>query len=129
MALVNQQAASLGNPSAGFINPAIYAIGQGIGNTPYASAFHDITTGNNDDVLNDSATGYPAVAGYDLCTGWGTPSVGLINALAGGAAAPYHLVVLNTNDSGPGSLRQTISNAVSGAYITFSNSLAGAPSG
>src|ERR1019366_6798771 len=47
MALVNQQAASLGNPSAGFINPAIYAIGQGTGNTPYASAFHDITTGNN----------------------------------------------------------------------------------
>ncbi len=110
MALVNQQAASLGNPSAGFINPAIYALGEGKGNTPYASAFHDITTGNNDNVPNDSATGYPAVAGYDLCTGWGTPAIGLINALAGGAAAPYHLMVLNTNDSGPGSLRQTISN-------------------
>jgi hypothetical protein len=123
-ALVNQQAASLGNPSAGFINPAIYAIGQGTGNTPYASAFHDITTGNN--FWADSPNNYPAVAGYDLCTGWGTPAIGLINALAGGAAAPYHPVVLNTNDSGPGSLRQAISNAVSGAYITFSNSLAGA---
>jgi hypothetical protein len=122
MALVNQQAASLGNSSAGFINPAIYAIGKGTGNTPYASAFHDITTGNN----SVNGDGYPAVAGYDLCTGWGTPAIGLINALAGGAAAPYHLVVLNTNNSGPGSLRQTISNAVSGAYITFSNSLAGA---
>jgi hypothetical protein len=124
MALVNQQAASLGNPSAGFINPAIYAIGQGIGNTPYASAFHDITTGNN--FWGFSPNNYPAVAGYDLCTGWGTPAIGLINALAGGAAAPYHPVVLNTNDSGPGSLRQAISNAVAGAYITFSNSLAGA---
>jgi hypothetical protein len=121
MALVNQQAASLGNPSAGFINPAIYAIGQGMGNTPYASAFHDTTTGSN-----AAPVGYPAVAGYDLCTGWGTPAIGLINSLAGGAAAPYHLVVMNTNDSGPGSLRQTISNAVAGAYITFSNSLAGA---
>ena len=124
MALVNQQAASLGNSSAGFINPAIYAIGQGTGNTPYASAFHDTTTGNN--FWLSSPNNYPAVAGYDLCTGWGTPAIGLINALAGGAAAPYHLVVLNTNDSGPGSLRQTTSNAVSGAYITFSNSLAGA---
>ena len=123
LALVNQQAASLGNPSAGFINPAIYALGKGTGNTPYASAFHDITTGNNE---AGAGAGYPAVAGYDLCTGWGTPAIGLINALAGGAAAPYHLVVLNTNDSGPGSLRQTISNSVSGAYITFSNSLAGA---
>jgi hypothetical protein len=122
MALVNQQAASLGNSSAGFINPTIYAIGKGTGNTPYASAFHDITTGNN----SVNGDGYPAVAGYDLCTGWGTPAIGLINALAGGAAAPYHLVVLNTNDSGPGSFRQAISNAVSGAYITFSNSLAGA---
>jgi hypothetical protein len=122
MALANQQAASLGNPSAGFINPAIYAIGKGTGNTPYSSAFHDITTGNN----TWPGAGYPAVAGYDLCTGWGTPAIGLINALAGGAAAPYHQVVLNTNDSGPGSLRQAISNAVAGAYITFSNSLAGA---
>jgi hypothetical protein len=125
MALVNEQAANLGNSSAGFINPAIYAIGEGTGNTPYADAFHDITTGNND-AGPYSNEGYPAVAGYDLCTGWGTPSVGLINALAGGAAAPYHLVVLNNNDSGAGSLRQAISTAAAGAYITFSNSLAGA---
>jgi hypothetical protein len=124
MALVNQQAASLGNPSAGFINPAIYALGQGTGNTPYASAFHDITTGNN--FWQYSPNNYPAVAGYDLCTGWGTPAVGLINALAG----PYQSVVLNTNDNGPGSLRQAISNVIAGAYafsvITFATNLSGA---
>src|ERR1035441_1154035 len=124
MALVNQKAASLGNPSAGFINPAIYAIGQGTGNTPYASAFHDITTGNN--FWSVSPNNYPAVAGYDLCTGWGTPAIGLINALAG----PYQSVVLNTNDNGPGSLRQAISNAIAGAYafsdITFATNLSGA---
>jgi hypothetical protein len=124
MALVNQQAASLGNPSPGFINPAIYAIGDGTGNTPYADAFHDITTGNND-AGPSSSEGYPAVAGYDLCTGWGTPTIGLINALAGGAAAPYQVVVLNNNDSGAGSLRQAVSTAVNGTYIIFSNSLAG----
>ena len=124
MALVNQKAASLGNSSAGFINPAIYAIGQGSGNTPYASAFHDITTGNN--FWSVSPNNYPAVAGYDLCTGWGTPAIGLINALAGA----HQSVVLNTNDSGPGSLRQAISNAIAGAYafsdITFATNLSGA---
>ena len=124
MALVNQQAARLGNPSAGFINPAIYALGEGTGNTPYASAFHDITTGNNFWIL--SPNNYPAVAGYDLCTGWGTPGIGLINALAG----PYQSVVLNTNDSGPGSLRQAVSNSIAGAYafsdITFATNLSGA---
>jgi len=116
MALVNQQAASLGKPSAGFINPAIYAIGKGTNYTPYASAFHDITTGNN-----GSTTQYPAVAGYDLCTGWGTPTVHLINALADNSP-----VVWNTNDSGPGSLRQAIANAFPGAYINFAANLAGA---
>jgi len=72
MALVNQQAVANGNPTLGFINPLIYPIGVGSG---YGNAFHDITSGNN---------GYPAVAGYDLVTGWGSPNgSGLINALAG----------------------------------------------
>src|SRR5208282_89303 len=44
-ALVNQQAAAAGRPAIGFINPAVDAIGTG-GN--YNSAFHDITTGNNE---------------------------------------------------------------------------------
>jgi kumamolisin len=78
MALVNQQAVANGNPTLGFINPIIYPIGVGSG---YGNAFHDITSGNN---------GYPAVAGYDLVTGWGSPNgSGLINALAGsGSGGP-----------------------------------------
>ena len=78
MALVNQQAVANGNPTLGFINPLIYPIGVGSG---YGNAFHDITSGNN---------GYPAVAGYDLVTGWGSPNgSGLINALAGsGSGGP-----------------------------------------
>ena len=43
IALVNQQAASYGEATAGFINPAIYAI-MTVKRTNYASAFHDITT-------------------------------------------------------------------------------------
>jgi hypothetical protein len=77
-ALVNQQAAGGGNQTVGFINPAIYALGQG---ASYTSAFHDITTGNNTNAQSQGL--YFAVPGYDLCTGWGTPNgAGLINALS-----------------------------------------------
>ncbi len=79
MANVNQEAARLGKPPPGFINPAVYALGQG---STYAGSFHDITTGNNE-WLNHP-TNFVAVTGYDLATGWGTP-VGMhtINALIG----------------------------------------------
>ncbi|MFZ1919398.1 MAG: S53 family peptidase [Terriglobales bacterium] len=71
MALVNQQAVAKGGKTLGFINPLIYPLGLSKG---YAAAFHDIIKGNN---------GFPAVKGYDLATGWGSPNgAGLINALA-----------------------------------------------
>jgi hypothetical protein len=77
-ALVNQQAALSGNSPVGFLNPALYAIGAGPG---YATNFHDVTVGNNTNTV--SPTNYFAVAGYDLCTGWGTPNgSNLINTLA-----------------------------------------------
>jgi subtilase family serine protease len=76
-ALVNQQAAANGLPAIGFLNPALYRIAQG---PAYASCFHDITTGNN--TSGPSPTRFYAVAGYDLCTGLGTPNgTNLINAL------------------------------------------------
>jgi uncharacterized repeat protein (TIGR03803 family) len=68
-ALINQRAAANGQPGVGLVNPALYAIGKGPGQ---ASAFHDITTGNNTN--SDSPDRFFAVAGYDLCTGWGTPA-------------------------------------------------------
>jgi len=78
MALVNQQGASNGLSSAGFINPAVYAIGK---SASYANCFHDVTSGHNK--WTKSTTKFNAVAGYDLCTGWGTPNgINLINALA-----------------------------------------------
>ena len=69
LALANQQAAANGQPPVGFANPALYAIGK---STSYQSCFHDITTGSNTN--SSSPTKYQAVAGYDLCTGWGTPN-------------------------------------------------------
>lgn len=77
-ALMNQQAAQLGQPPVGFLNPAIYALNRG---TNYLAAFHDITNGDN--TSYSSPTNYYAVAGYDLCTGWGTPQgTNLINLLS-----------------------------------------------
>ncbi len=83
-ALVNQQSAASGHPTVGFLNPAFYAIGNG---TNYAACFHDTTTGNN---IGTNLPGYYNTAkGYDLCTGWGTPTgTNLINALA-----PYPYLV------------------------------------
>ncbi|HTS16405.1 MAG TPA: PKD domain-containing protein [Verrucomicrobiae bacterium] len=77
VALVNQQAASNGFPAVGFVNPAVYSIGN---SSNYAKSFHDVVTGNNTN--SSSPAGFFAAAGYDLCTGWGTPTgQGLINAL------------------------------------------------
>ena len=76
-ALINEKAVANGKPTVGFLNPAIYALGK---SAAYKDCFHDITTGNN--FWSSSPTHYPAVAGYDLCTGWGTPNgTNLINAL------------------------------------------------
>ncbi len=77
-ALVNQQAAALNQSPVGFVNPALYNIAK---SSSYAASFHDITTGGNTNSL--SPANYLAVPGYDLCTGWGTPTTALIAALAG----------------------------------------------
>ncbi|MGA2138690.1 MAG: protease pro-enzyme activation domain-containing protein [Verrucomicrobiia bacterium] len=77
-ALVNQQAAANGKPAVGFMNPAVYLIGTEL---DYAADFQDITTGNN--AWIGSPNQFLAVAGYDLCTGWGTPTgSNLVNALS-----------------------------------------------
>jgi kumamolisin len=69
VALVNQQRAGKG--PIGFLNPSIYLIGAG---KSYDSDFHDITSGQSGS--------YSAVEGYDLVTGWGSPTAGLISGLA-----------------------------------------------
>jgi len=83
-ALANQRAASAGKPPVGFLNPALYTIGQG---PNYNACFRDITTGNN--TWTRSRSQFYAVTGYDLCTGWGTPNgTNLINALVPLQAQP-----------------------------------------
>ncbi len=87
-ALVNQQAALQGRPTVGFVCPAIYTIGK---SSLFATTFHDTTTGNN--FSPNSPAKFPAVTGYDLCTGWGSPGgQSLIDALAGAT-----FIVITTN--------------------------------
>jgi subtilase family serine protease len=78
LALVNQQVTSGGHSSRGFLNPAIYSIGQ---SPSYNNDFHDITSGNNN---NGQGQSFNAVVGYDLVTGWGSPNgQSLIDELSG----------------------------------------------
>jgi subtilase family serine protease len=71
IALVNQQLASKGKATIGFLNPTLYS--QNI-TSVYTTDFHDITSGKSGS--------FSAVTGYDLVTGWGSPQAALINALA-----------------------------------------------
>jgi subtilase family serine protease len=80
LALVNQQSVANGRGTVGFINPALYNLGI---SSSYTGAFHDITSGSNPPAAGDGS-GFGAVPGYDLVTGWGSPAgAGLINQLAG----------------------------------------------
>ncbi len=93
MALANQQAVAAGRPTLGFLNPTLYAIGKG---SSYASDFHDITSGNNNCNGACFAAGaqpsFNAVTGYDLVTGWGSPTgQALINTLAPAATQGFEL--------------------------------------
>ena len=71
IALVNQQLVSEGSKTIGFINPTIYSQNA---TSKYGTDFHDITSGKSGS--------YSAVKGFDLVTGWGSPKIGLITALA-----------------------------------------------
>jgi subtilase family serine protease len=56
----------------GFINDRLNLLG-GLG--ALRGLFHDVTAGDNSFPPVD---GYPAKAGYDLSTGWGTPNFGIL---------------------------------------------------
>ncbi|PYT72949.1 MAG: hypothetical protein DMG42_13580 [Acidobacteria bacterium] len=105
LALVNQQSVANGHSAVGFINPSLYAIGEG---SSYGSDFHDIVSGSN---------GYSATTRYDLATGWGSPNgTGLINALVGSATPPPLPSTPTNLTAAPGNGQVTLSwSAATGA--------------
>jgi subtilase family serine protease len=82
IALADQYA---GRP-LGFVNPAIYRIG----NSPMGRlAFHDVTTGDNSVVVVPRLiTGYQAAPGWDPVTGWGSPNAQALVPLLAQSAHP-----------------------------------------
>ena len=94
IALMNQQAEAAGLARVGFLNPAVYQIG----NDPmrYANAFHDIGAGGGETAPNLCGTTYNSQVGYDLTTGWGTPTCGLFNDINKRPANTPSVVVVAT---------------------------------
>lgn len=64
VSVINDQLATAGKPTVGFINPVLYASAAGTYGT-------DITTGNNKN--GSCPKGFPAAKGWDPVTGLGTP--------------------------------------------------------
>ena len=74
-----------------FINPVVYAVGKNA--AAYAKSFHDIIGNSSSTICAFTGQSAPAVAGYDLATGWGSPTCGLVDQLScttctGSTAAP-----------------------------------------
>lgn len=113
MALVNQFSQQNGGPGkSGFINPTLYDIGltSGTADDLYKVCFHDISD-SGDNGVGGGGSGFKAVTGYDLCTGWGSPQGGLINQLGSNTPltnnqplALIRFIVTTGNDDAGGGL-------------------------
>ena len=112
MALVNQEMVTEGHVGGlGFINPALYAIGQ---SPRYNYDFHDITVGNNN--IGRQATFFEAVVGYDLTTGWGSMNgVDLMADLIAAGSPTFSL------SSSPGQLTVTAGNSATSTITVTPN--------
>ncbi len=78
-ALMNEQIGT----SVGFMNPKLYSLGE--------SVFHDITSGNNDDM---NLGYYSAKTGWDPCTGLGSPNgTAILDALSSGKTSAQRVQV------------------------------------
>ena len=122
VALANQQLASNSQPPIGFLNPTIYQ--QNVNASTYAADFHDIKSG--------TSGSYSAVTGFDLVTGWGSPTATLITALTGPPPAGFSIsaspssVSVSAGSNGS----TTISSAATGGFSgSITLSATGQPSG
>ncbi|MBB6142386.1 subtilase family serine protease [Silvibacterium bohemicum] len=127
LAILNQKlnANGLGN-----VNPEIYSLAA----SDYASAFHDVTTGNNEIPCEigsvdctSSPIGYTATTGYDLASGWGSVDAGNFVGVfsIGGGASPVATTTVLTATS----TSVTIGTAITVTATVQDNSGSGTPAG
>ena len=129
IALANQGRVSAGEATFGVssstpygINSALYQLAGGTSYTNSNGDYHDITTGSN---------GHPALTGYDLATGLGSPvanqlipnlvgsgsSSSLVNVATGGTASDSG----NDNATNGEGAPQAFDGSASTKWLTFSN--------
>jgi subtilase family serine protease len=99
LALISQKAGYPAEQGQGQINPTLYKLASN--STTYASAFHDITSGNNYCVGSGLCTGanegYVAGTGYDQVSGIGSVDLSnLANAWPANTTTPPALIATTT---------------------------------
>ncbi len=143
VAIVNQKAGY--NAGQGLLNPTLYTLASNP--TTYASAFHDVTSGNNYCTAgttygycsaSGATEGYVAGTGYDLVTGlgsvdlnnltvgWPASTSTLIGTMTGLSAAtnsptvntPDNVTITVSSDDGTTVPTGTVSVSVNGAAAT-----------
>jgi hypothetical protein len=129
LALLVEKYGPLGN-----LNPALYNLAQD--GTVYAAAFHDISGGNNYQPCSGNyggcvnlSVGYPATAGYDLATGWGSMDAnGFFSAYLSSVATSVTSLSASPNSltmTGNSTLTATVASNTSGALSGTVNFLVG----
>jgi len=73
VSLLNEVRISKGKSPLGFLNPLLYQIAPTTTN-----AFNDATIGSN---LGCGHGGFPAIAGWDAATGWGSPNYSILSSV------------------------------------------------
>ena len=111
IALVNQQLTTNGQPLIGFLNPTIYKLNEPSGALApsYTTNWHDITSG--------TSGSYSATTGFDLTTGWGSPTYSLIGALTAAAPTSYFALSATAATAQQGSAgTSTVTSTAIGGY-------------
>lgn len=82
MALVNQNSLANGQGLGGFLNPTLYAIGltRGTAVDLFSLCFNNVHDGVSN--FDGFGPGFTSVPGYNLCTGWGSPTPAMLSQLS-----------------------------------------------
>ncbi len=116
IALANASASCQG-VSVGFANPKLYEVAAS-----EPQAFNDVTTGNND-LTGHNGGDFPALVGYDMATGLGTPNADKLAAAlcAASSASPVAVADPGTQTSDVGA---PVNVAISATDATRGQTLA-----